>query len=177
MASMAKAVNGSGSLWSDFKKFILRGNIIELAVAIVIGLAFGLVVKSFVDDVIMPPIGLLLGKVDFAEKFIVLRDGAAAAGPYASLQAAKEAGAVTLRYGMFVNTVIYFLIVAFAVFMMLRIIMRLTKKEEAAVPAPTATRDCPLCLMQIPLKASRCGHCGTDVISVEGNGVRAASVT
>jgi len=142
----------------EFKKFIMRGNVLDMAVGIIIGAAFGSIVNSLVADVIMPPIGLLLGNVDFSNLFLVLKDGAKAAGPYASLAAAKAAGAVTINIGVFINTVITFLIVALAVFLLVRNVNKLYKKEEA----PTA-KDCPFCLMSIPIKATRCGHCTADL--------------
>ena len=142
----------------EFKKFIMRGNVLDMAVGIIIGAAFGSIVNSLVADVIMPPIGLLLGNVDFSNLFLVLRDGAKAAGPYASLAAAKAAGAVTINIGVFINTIITFLIVALAVFLLVRNVNKLYKKEEA----PTA-KDCPFCLMSIPIKATRCGHCTADL--------------
>ena len=142
----------------EFKKFIMRGNVLDMAVGIIIGAAFGTIVNSLVADVIMPPIGLLLGNVDFSNLFLVLRDGAKAAGPYASLAAAKAAGAVTINIGVFINTIITFLIVALAVFLLIRNVNKLYKKEEA----PTA-KDCPFCLMSIPIKATRCGHCTADL--------------
>ena len=119
----------------EFKKFAMRGNVVDMAVGIIIGAAFGKIVDSLVRDVIMPPIGLLLGKVDFSNLFFVLKEGAAA-GPYASLDAAQKAGAVTFNYGAFINTIISFTIVAFAVFLLVRAVNRLKAKEEAA-PAPT----------------------------------------
>jgi large conductance mechanosensitive channel len=123
----------------EFKAFAMRGNVVDMAVGIIIGAAFGSIVKSLVDDVIMPPIGLLLGNVDFSELFFVLKEGAAAA-PYATLAAAKEAGAVTLNYGLFVNAVVSFTIVAFAVFLLIRTINRL-KTEEPAAPPPEPAED------------------------------------
>jgi large conductance mechanosensitive channel len=143
----------------DFKKFIMRGNVLDMAIGIIIGAAFGTIVNSLVADVIMPPIGLLLGNVDFSNLFAVLKDGAKAAGPYASLAAAKAAGAVTINVGVFINTIISFLIVALAVFLLVRNINKLYPKEEAA---PT-TKDCPYCLMSVPLKATRCGHCTSEL--------------
>ena len=118
----------------DFKEFAMRGSVVDMAIGIVIGAAFGSIVKSFVDDVLMPPIGLLLGNVDFSNLFITLKEGAKAAGPYASLAAAKAAGAVTLNLGLFINTVISFLIIAFAVFLVIKGLNRL-KREEVAPPA------------------------------------------
>jgi large conductance mechanosensitive channel len=149
------------SLAKDFKAFALRGNVVDMAVGIIIGGAFGTIVKSLVDDVLMPPIGLLIGNVDFSELFFVVKSGAAA-GPYATLAAAREAGAVTLNYGLFVNAVVSFLIVAFAVFFLVRAMVKLQKKEEAAPAAPT-TKDCAYCMTAIPIKAVRCPHCTSDL--------------
>jgi large conductance mechanosensitive channel len=145
----------------EFKEFAMRGNVVDMAVGIIIGAAFGTIVKSLVSDVIMPPIGLLLGNVDFTNLFAVLREGSAA-GPYASLADAQEVGAVTLNYGVFVNTIISFLIVAFAVFLLVRQINRLRRAEEALPPEPT-TKDCPYCLSSIPVKATRCPHCTSEL--------------
>jgi large conductance mechanosensitive channel len=138
----------------DFRDFAMRGNVVDMAVGVIIGAAFGAIVKSLVDDMLMPPIGLLLGKVDFSNLFVVLRDGATA-GPYVSVAAAKAAGAVTLNYGLFINSVISFLIVAFAVFMLIKNLNRLQKPNAAA---PT-TKDCPQCCTAIPMAAKRCPHC------------------
>ena len=143
-------------MFKEFKEFAVRGNVVDMAVGIIIGAAFGTIVKSLVDDLIMPPIGLLLGNVDFANLFFVLKEGAAAAAPYASLEAAKKAGAVTLNYGVFINTVVSFVIVAFAVFILIRNINRLRAEEPAAAPS---TKDCPHCCSAIPLAATRCPHC------------------
>jgi large conductance mechanosensitive channel len=143
----------------DFKEFAMRGNVVDMAVGIIIGAAFGTIVKSLVSDIIMPPIGLLLGNVDFTNLFAVLREGAAA-GPYASLAEAQEAGAVTMNYGVFINTIISFVIVAFAVFLLIRNINRL-KREEA--PAEPTTKKCPHCLSTIPIKATRCAFCTAEV--------------
>jgi large conductance mechanosensitive channel len=140
----------------EFKEFAMRGNVIDMAVGIIIGAAFGTIVKSLVADVIMPPIGLLLGNVDFANLFIVLKQGSTI-GPYLSLAEAQAAGAVTINYGFFINTVISFIIVAFAVFLVIKNINRLKEKEEAK-PAPT-TKECPFCLTAIPIKAKRCPNC------------------
>ena len=146
----------------DFKEFAMRGNVVDMAIGIVIGAAFGAIVKSFVDDVLMPPIGLLLGNVDFSNLFITLKEGAKAAGPYASLAAAKTAGAVTLNLGVFINTIISFIIIAFAVFLVIKGINRM-KREPAAPPAEPTTRECPFCLSEIPLKATRCPHCTSEL--------------
>ncbi len=119
----------------DFKEFAMRGSVVDMAIGIVIGAAFGTIVKSFVDDVLMPPIGLLLGNVDFSNLFVTLKEGAKAAGPYASLAAAKAAGAVTLNLGLFINTIISFIIIAFAVFLVIKGINHM--KREAPRPSPT----------------------------------------
>ncbi len=142
----------------EFKEFIMRGNVVDMAVGIVIGAAFGAIVKSFVDDVLMPPIGLLLGNVDFSNLFIILKEGGKAAGPYASLAAAKAAGAVTLNLGIFINTVISFVIIAFAVFLVIKGINRLKREKEAPAAEPV-TKECPFCFSTIPIKATRCPHC------------------
>jgi large conductance mechanosensitive channel len=148
----------------EFKEFAMRGNVVDMAVGIIIGAAFGTIVKSLVADVIMPPIGLALGNVDFANLFIILKHGAEMAGPYASLADAQTAGAVTLNYGTFINTIISFIIVAFAVFMLIRNINKLKRKEEAPPPEPT-TKDCPHCFSTIPIKATRCPMCTSELKS------------
>ena len=145
----------------DFKEFAMRGNVVDMAVGIVIGAAFGTIVKSFVDDVLMPPIGLLLGNVDFSNLFITLKDGAKAAGPYASLVAAKAAGAVTLNLGLFINTIISFVIIAFAVFLVIKGVNRMNRVK--APPAERSTKECPFCLSTIALKATRCPHCTSEL--------------
>jgi len=147
-------------MFKEFKEFAMRGNVVDMAVGIIVGAAFGGIVNSLVSDIIMPPIGLVLGSVDFSSLFLVLKEGKAA-GPYESLTAAKAAGAVTLNYGVFVNTIISFLIIAFAVFFLIRNVNRMKKKEEA--PAIPATKECPFCLSTIPLKAVRCPHCTSEV--------------
>ncbi len=147
----------------EFKEFAMRGNVIDMAVGIVIGAAFGTIVKSLVADVIMPPIGLLLGGVDFTNLFLVLKKGAEVAGPYASLVDAQAAGAVTINYGAFINTVISFIIVAIAIFMLIKA-MNSAKRKEAPAPAPApTTKKCPKCLSEIPLAATRCAFCTSDV--------------
>ncbi len=145
----------------EFKAFAMRGNVIDMAVGIIIGAAFGTIVGSLVSDVLMPPIGLLLGDVDFSNLFIVLKEGKTA-GPYATIAAAKAAGAVTLNYGVFVNTVVNFLIVALAIFFLVRGVNALKTKEEAPPAVPT-TKECPHCLATIPVKATRCGHCTSEL--------------
>ncbi len=144
-------------MFKEFKEFAMRGNVVDMAVGIIIGGAFGLIVKVLVSDVIMPPIGILMGGVDFTDLFFILKEGATA-GPYASLAAAKEAGAVTINYGIFANTILSFIIVAFAVFMLIRSINKLKNEEEAPEEEPT-TKDCGFCFTSIPIKASRCPQC------------------
>ena len=144
-------------MWKEFKKFVLRGNVLDMAVGVIIGAAFGAIVKSLVGDVIMPPIGLLLGGVDFANLFILLKEGSPG-GPYVLLADAQAAGAVTINYGLFINVVISFLIVAFVIFLLVRGVNRLERKEKAPPPEPT-TKECPYCLSTIPIKATRCAHC------------------
>lgn len=149
----------------DFKEFMMRGNVVDMAVGIVIGASFGGIVKSLVDDVLMPPIGLLLGRVDFSNLYLTLREGATP-GPYAALAEAKKAGAVTLNLGLFANTVINFVIVGLAIFLVVRSVNRLRDMNKAKEPeaAPT-TRDCPFCASSISVKAVRCPHCTS---SLEG---------
>ena len=148
-------------MFKEFKAFALRGNVLDMAEGIIMGTAFGAIIKSLVDDVLMPPIGLLFGEVNFSDLFIVLKDGGSPA-PYASLAAAHEAGAVTLNYGVFINAIITFLIIAMAMFLLIRSINRLEKKEEAPTAEPT-TKACPYCFTEIPIQASRCPHCTSDL--------------
>ena len=145
----------------EFKEFILRGNVMDMAVGIVIGAAFGTIVKSLVGDVIMPPIGLLLGNADVANLFSVLKQGTTP-GPYASLAAAKEVGAVTLNYGVFINTLVSFVILAFAIFLVIKGVNRLRRPKPAPAAAPT-TKDCPHCFTAIPIKAMRCPNCTSEL--------------
>lgn len=145
----------------EFKQFIMRGNVIDMAVGIIIGAAFGTIVKSLVADIIMPPIGLLLGNVDFTNLFIVLKEGAAAA-PYASLADAQAAGAVTINYGLFINTIVSFLIIAFCIFLLIKGINKMKRKEEEA-PAEPTTKECPYCFSTIPIKATKCGNCTSNL--------------
>ncbi len=144
-------------MFEEFKKFAMRGNVVDMAVGIIIGAAFGKIVASFVKDIIMPPIGLLLGDVDFSNLFVNLSEGS-----YATLAQAQEAGAATLNYGAFINTVVDFLIVAFAIFIVIRQMNRLKQPKEAA-PAEPTTKDCPFCLSTIPIKASRCPSCTSEL--------------
>lgn len=140
----------------DFRAFIMRGSVVDLAVGVIIGAAFGGIVKSMVEDVIMPPVGLATGGVDFANKFIVLKEGTKAAAPYASLADAKEAGAVTLNYGLFINQIVTFLIIALCIFLIIRIIARMQGPPPVAAPV---TKDCPFCATPIPVGAKRCPNC------------------
>ncbi|MDX1571289.1 MAG: large-conductance mechanosensitive channel protein MscL [Xanthomonadales bacterium] len=148
-------------MFKEFKEFAMRGNVVDMAVGIIIGGAFGTIVKVLVSDVLMPPIGLLLGGVDFSDLFLVLKAGETA-GPYATLDAAREAGAVTLNYGVFLNSVISFVIVAFAVFLLIKGINN-ARREEDAPPAEPTEKNCPACCTAIPIKASRCPNCTTDL--------------
>jgi len=141
----------------EFKEFTMRGHVLDMAIGIVIGVAFGKIVTSFVNDVVMPPIGLLLGKVDFSNLFIDLSGKS-----YATLAEAKAAGAATVKYGLFLNTVVDFVIVAFVIFLLIRQINRMKRQPEAAPAAPT-TKECPYCLSSIAIKATRCSHCTSDV--------------
>lgn len=142
-------------MWSEFKKFVMRGNVIDLAVGIIIGGAFGKIITSLVSDIIMPPIGVLLGKVDFASLYINLSGKA-----YASLADAKAAGAATINYGLFINTVLDFVIVAFVIFLLVK---QVNKLKAAPAPAEPNTKECPYCLSVIPLKATRCPNCTSEL--------------
>ena len=148
-------------MMKEFKEFAVKGNVVDMAVGIIIGAAFGTIVKSLVADVIMPPIGLALGNVDFANLFVVLKQGAPA-GPYPSLADAQAAGAVSINYGMFINTIISFLIIAFAVFLLIRNINKLKRQAEEP-PAEPTTKECPYCFSTIPIKATRCGFCTSEL--------------
>jgi len=138
-------------MFKEFKEFAMRGNVLDMAVGIIIGAAFGRIITSLVNDVIMPPIGLLLGRVDFSSLFINL-----SGTPYASLADARKAGAAVIGYGAFLNTILDFVVVAFVIFLLIRQVNKM-KKEPA--PAAATTKECPYCLSVIPLKATRCGHC------------------
>jgi large conductance mechanosensitive channel len=143
----------------DFKAFIMRGSVVDMAVGIIIGAAFGAIVTSLVKDVIMPPIGLALGKIDFSNLLIVLKEGATA-GPYQTMAAAQAAGAVTLNYGLFINTIISFLILALVIFFfVVRPIARMQAPKKAAEPAAPTTKECPFCFTSISIKATRCPNC------------------
>jgi large conductance mechanosensitive channel len=144
-------------MFKEFREFAMRGNVIDMAVGIIIGAAFGAIVQSLVKDVIMPPIGLLLGNVDFSNLFLVLKQGTTP-GPYTSPAQAVAAGAVSINYGTFINTIISFLIVAFSVFLLIRSINKLKREQPAPAAAPT-TKECPFCFTAIPIKATRCPFC------------------
>lgn len=141
----------------EFRAFIMRGNVLDLAVAVIMGGAFGKIVTSLVNDIVMPPIGLLLGKVDFSNLFFNL-----SATPYASLADAQAAGAPTINYGVFLNVVIDFIIVAFAIYLVVRAANRLQRAQPAPAAAPT-TKECPFCVSTIPVKAARCPHCTSEL--------------
>jgi large conductance mechanosensitive channel len=148
-------------MFKEFKEFAMRGNVVDMAVGIIIGASFGTIVKSLVDDLLMPVIGLLMGNVDFANFFIVLKAGKVP-GPYATLAEAKAATAVTMNYGLFINSIVTFLIVAFAVFLLIKQINSMKRQEEPA-PAAPATKECPFCLSTVPVKATRCPHCTSEL--------------
>ncbi len=141
----------------EFKEFVMRGNVVDMAVGIVLGAAFGKIVTSFVSDILMPPIGLVLGKADFSNLFIDLSGTG-----FATLAEAKKAGAATINYGLFFNTILDFIIVAFAIFLLIRQINRMRRQPEAAPAAPD-TKECPFCLSTVPLKAVRCPHCTSEL--------------
>ncbi len=146
-------------MFKEFKAFVMKGNVLDMAVGIVIGIAFGAVIKSLVDDILMPPIGLALGGVDFSNLFLALKEGKTA-GPYVALADAKAVGAVTINYGMFVNTVISFLIVAFALFLIVKVVNSMRRQEaEAPAPVEPTTKACPYCVSTISIKATRCPSC------------------
>lgn len=149
----------------EFKTFAIRGNVIDMAVGIIIGAAFNGIVQSLVNDVLTPPLGLLTGNVDFANLFIVLQAGDPPP-PYSTLQAAQQAGAVTINYGVFLNTLISFLLVAFAVFLLVRYINRLREPETGPPPPPTV-KKCPYCISDVPVQATRCPHCTSELEAAE----------
>jgi len=159
--SAAETQAPRSSLAKDFHDFLMRGNVVDLAVAVVVGAAFTAIVNSLADDMIMPPIGLLLGRVDFSNLFILLKEGTRAAGPYTTLAEAKAAGAVTLNYGLFLSRVLTFFIVASSVFLLVRGLSGLQRKK--AVPAAPAMKQCPFCLSAIPVGAKKCAHCTADL--------------
>lgn len=149
-------------MWGDFKKFILRGNVIDMGVGIVIGAAFTSIVNSFVTDLLMPPVGVITGGVDYSNLFLILKPGKTPP-PYETLKAAADAGAVTFNYGQFLSKTISFLIVSAAVFLLVRMVNRLAAGIAPASPAPPTTMKCSFCRMDIPVDATRCGHCTSDL--------------
>jgi len=151
------------SMLKDFQAFVMRGNVVDMAVGIVIGAAFGAIVKSLVDDVIMPPIGLALGNVDFSNLFVVLKEGAKQAGPYATIAQAHTAGAVTLNYGLFINTVIAFVIVAFSMFIVIKMMVGAQNKLHKPATAAPTTKECPQCCSTININAKRCPNCTSSI--------------
>jgi large conductance mechanosensitive channel len=148
-------------MMKEFREFAARGNVADLAVGVILGAAFGAVVKSAVDDLLMPPLGLVTGGRDFSDKFLLLRAGEAPP-PYPTLEAAREAGAVTLNWGVFANQVVSFLLIALAVFVLVRAMNRLRRQEPAAAPT---TRPCTFCTLEVPLAATRCPHCTSQLLS------------
>lgn len=142
----------------EFKAFAMRGNVLDMAVGIIIGAAFGTIVSSLVNDIIMPPIGILLGNIDFKNLFVVIKEGATAVGPYLTIDDAQKAGATTLNYGRFINTIITFIIVSFSIFIMIKG-MNAAKKKEVEAPKVPTVKDCPHCATSIPVKAVRCPNC------------------
>jgi large conductance mechanosensitive channel len=148
----------------EFREFILRGNMVDMAVGITVGTAFGALVGSLVNDLIMPPVGLLLSGVDFADFFVVLKAGSPG-GPYATLADAQSAGAVTINYGAFANTLVSFLVISLAIFLIVRFVNRLRRSEREKAEAP-ATKECPYCLSAVPMGATRCAHCTADLVGV-----------
>lgn len=145
----------------EFKEFAMKGNVVDLAVGLVLGAAFGAIVKSLVDDIIMPPIGLLLGRVDFSNLFVVIKEGTTPP-PYNTVALARDAGAVTLNIGVFINVIMSFVIVAFAMFMIIKTINRMKKEAPKPEAVPT-TKECPFCLSTVPLKATKCPFCTSDL--------------
>ena len=151
------------SMLTDFKAFVMKGNVVDMAVGIIIGAAFGAIVTSMVKDVIMPPVGLALGNIDFSNLAIVLKEGSTP-GPYPSLAAAQAAGAVTINYGLFINTIINFLIIAAVVFfLIIRPLAKMQSLTKGAAPAAPTTQDCPYCATAIPIKATRCPNCTSEL--------------
>jgi large conductance mechanosensitive channel len=151
-------------MMKEFREFALRGNVVDLAVGLILGVSFGAIVKSAVDDLLMPPLGLVTGGVDFVDKYVLLKSGDPL-GPYPSLEQAKAAGAVTLNYGMFINHVVGFALVALAVFVLVRAINRLRRLHEAPAvpPEEPTTKPCPYCRLDVPRAAVRCPHCTSEL--------------
>ena len=152
------------SIFKDFRDFAMRGNVVDMAVGITVGAAFTSIVKSLVDDVIMPPIGLLLGNVDFSNLFVVLKQGSKMPGPYTNIAQAHAGGAVTLNYGLFINSMISFLIVAIAVFILVRAVQRAQRKlDKETEPPPADSKECPYCFSSINIQATRCPNCTSEL--------------
>lgn len=149
-------------MWKEFKDFAVKGNVLDMAIGVIIGGAFGKIVSSLLSDVLMPPIGLLMGRVDVSSLFVSLNGTS-----YPSLAAAKAAGAPTINYGLFLNTVLDFIIVAFVIFLVVKQIIRFKRQEAAAVPAVPSTKECRFCLSAIPIKAVRCAQCTSDLAGTE----------
>ncbi len=148
-------------MMNEFKKFVMRGSVIDMAVGIIIGGAFTKIVNSMVADVMMPPLGLLIGKVDFSNWFVVIKQGTTA-GPYTTIAEAQSAGATTMNLGLFLNAIISFVIVAFCIFLLIKAINKLNSPKEQA-PIPVSTKKCPYCCSEIPLEATRCPHCTSEI--------------
>lgn len=149
----------------EFKEFALKGNVVDMAVGIVLGVAFGAIIKSLVDDLLMPPLGLVMGSADFTNLFMIIKEGATP-GPFATLAEAQKAGAVTVNYGLFINTIVNFLIVAFALFLVIRNMNELRRRmEKPEAEAAPDTKECPYCLSTIPVKATRCPNCTSELKS------------
>jgi large conductance mechanosensitive channel len=153
----------------EFREFALRGNVWDMAIGIIIGAAFTPIAKSLVDDVLMPPIGLLIGDVDFGQLYFTLKTGDPA-GPYATIEAAREAKAVVIAYGSFINTLITFLVVAFAVFLLVKAVNRMRRADEEAPPEESVSRSCDYCKLNIPLEATRCPNCTSELDAFEPAG-------
>jgi large conductance mechanosensitive channel len=150
-------------MWKEFKEFAVRGNVLDMAVGIIIGVAFATIINSLVEDILMPPIGMLLGDVDFAALFIILKDGTPPP-PYNTLEEARNAGAVTVNYGNFINNIVTFLIVVFSIFMVIKGMNNLRRKKEAIPDEAPVTKECPYCYTLVSVKASRCPSCTSEII-------------
>ena len=163
---VSQKVERRTTMLKDFKAFIMKGSVVDMAVGIIVGIAFGAIVNSIVKDILMPPIGLVLGKIDFSNLAIVLKQGSTP-GPYDSLAAAQAAGAVTINYGTFINMIINFLIIAAVVFFFIvRPLARIQAPKKAVAPAAPTTKDCPYCFSSIPIKATRCPHCTSELKAI-----------
>lgn len=152
-------------MFDEFRTFVQRGSLVDMAIGIAVGTAFATIAQSLVTDIVMPPVGLLLGGVEFEDLFWLLREGDPAA-PYITVQAAQEAGAVTVNYGIFINNVLAFIVIALVFFMVIRTVNRLREKGEPGTPAEPETKTCPFCVHTIPLRASRCPQCTSELGTV-----------